>query len=495
MESLVGSRKTISPIERMSSTSPPARSTKSKEGFDAMTSRKKKQRKFCGDETFPEIRLNTAGIDVGATEHWVSVPSDRDSESVRCFGGFTRDLYALADWLKQCGIDSVAMESTGVYWIALFEILEERGFDVALVNAKHLKNVAGRKNDWTDCQWIRIVYSRGLVSASFRPPEQIAVLRSYLRHRKMLVEYAAGHVQHMQKALGQMNLHLHHVISDLTGVTGTKILEAILSGDRDPVRMAALRDRRIKNSPEVIAKALEGNYRPEHVFALKQAFDLYRTYRRQIEACDQQIQQHLREFDSKVNPDQTPLPATRRQRRLSKKRNEIRFDCRRETYRIAGVDLTTIDGIDESTALLILSEVGTDMRPWKTERHFSSWLNLSPNHQISGGKILDRKTRKQKNRLRDALRICAQGLLSSQSALGAYCRRICARIGHPKGIIATARKLACLIYRLLKFGGAYVDKGQQHYEQRYKERVVKNLARRAKDYGYQLVPLGEVQVP
>ena len=460
-----------------------------------MTSLKKKQRKFSGDETLPEIRQNAAGIDVGATEHWVSVPSDRDPEAVRCFGAFTADLHALADWLKGCGIDSVAMESTGVYWIPLFEILEERGFDVALVNAKHLKNVAGRKTDWTDCQWIRIVYSRGLVSASFRPPEQITALRSYLRHRKMLVEYSACHVQHMQKALLEMNLHLHHVISDITGVTGTKIVEAILAGERNAERMAELRDRRIKSSPEVIAKSLVGNYRPEHVFALKQAFDLHRTYRQQIEACDQQIQQHLQELDSKTNPDQNPLPASRRQRRVSKKRNEIRFDCRREAYRIAGVDLTSIDAIDESTALLVLSEIGTDMTPWKTEKHFASWLNLSPNHQISGGKILGRKTRKQKNRLRDALRISGQSLLHSQSALGAYCRRICARIGHPKGIIAAAHKLACLIYRLLKYGGTYVDKGQQHYERRYKERVVKNLARHAKEHGYQLIPLAETQVP
>lgn len=466
-----------------------------KRRFDAMTSRKKRQPKFSSDDNLPRIRANAAGIDVGATEHWVSVPPDRDAESVRRFEGFTPDLYALADWLKTCRITSVAMESTGVYWIPLFEILEERGFEVILVNAKHLQNVAGRKTDWTDCQWIRIVHSYGLVSASFRPSAQVAALRSYLRHRRMLVEYGAAHVQHMQKALMQMNLHLHHVLSDITGVTGSRIIEAMLKGERDPKRLAELRDGRVKSSPETIAKALEGNYRPEHVFALQQAYDLYRFYRLQIDNCDRHIQQHLQTFDSKVDANVKPLPASRRQRRLSKQRNEIRFDCRSEAYRIAGVDLTTIDAIDESTALVILSEIGPDMSPWKTEKHFSSWLNVSPNHRISGGKILDRKTRKQKNRLRDALRICAQSLLHSQSALGAYCRRICARIGHEKGIVATARKLACLIYRLLKFGGAYIDKGQQHYEQRYKERVLKNIARRAKDYGYQLVPLPDALVP
>jgi hypothetical protein len=304
----------------------------------------------------------------------------------------------------------------------------------------------------------------------------------------MLVEYGAGHVQHMQKALMQMNLHLHHVLSDITGVTGTRIIQAILNGERDPQRLAELRDGRVKSSAETIAKALQGNYRTEHVFALKQAFDLYHFYRQQIDECDRQIQLHMRTLDSKVDPTVHPLPPSRRQGRYSKKRNEIRFDARRESYRISGVDLTTIDAIDASTALLILSEIGTDVRPWKTEKHFASWVNLSPNHRISGGKILARNTRKQKNRLRDGLRIAAQSLLHSQSALGAYCRRICARLGHPKGIIATAHKLACLIYRLLKFGGAYTDKGQQHYEQRYKERVLKNIARRAKEYGYQLVP-------
>lgn len=459
-----------------------------------MTRKRNKQGKDCGNETLPEIRANAAGIDVGATEHWVSVPSDRDSEPVRCFGAFTRDLYELAEWLKRCGIDSVAMESTGVYWIPLFEILEERGFKVDLVNARHLQNVSGRKADWSDCQWIRIIHNRGLLSGSFRPPDQIAALRSYLRHRKMLVEYAACHIQHMQKALTQMNLHLHHVISDITGVTGRKIIEAILAGDRDPVRMAELRDCRIKSSPEVIVKALEGNYRPEYVFALRQAFDLYKTYRMQIEACDQQIAGHLQQLEPKADSDKTPLSKPRK-RNVRKRRNELQFDGRTQAYRIAGVDLTTIDGIDESTALLALSEAGTDVRSWKTEKHFASWLNLSPNHQISGGKILNRHTRKQKNRLRDALRIAAQSLLHSQSALGAYCRRICARIGHPKGIIATARKLACLIYRLLKFGGAYVDKGQQHYEQRFKQRAVHYLAQRAKQHGYQLVPINDVQVP
>jgi transposase len=460
-----------------------------------MTSPKKKQPKMQSVEDLPPLRANAAGIDVGASEHWVSVPPARDVQPVRSFSAFTKDLHALADWLKACGIDTVAMESTGVYWIPLFEILEQRGFEVILVNARHLKNVAGRKTDWTDCQWIRIVHMYGLLSGSFRPPAQIAALRSYLRHRKMLVEYGASHVQHMQKALMEMNLHLHHVISDITGVTGMKILQAILDGEQDPRRLAELRDGRVKSTPEVIAKALEGNYRTEHLFTLKQAVELYRFYRQQIDDCDASIQKHMQALDSKMDPKQNPLPASRRQFRSAKRRNEIRFDCRSEACRIAGVDLTTIDSIDESTALLVLSETGPDMAPWKTEKHFTSWLNLSPNHRISGGKVLNRSTRRQKNRVRDALRICAQSLIHSQSALGAYCRRICARTGTPKGIIATARKLACLIYRMLKFGQNYVDKGQEHYEQSYKQRALKNIAHRAKDFGFQLVPIAEQLVP
>jgi transposase len=459
-----------------------------------MTSRKKKQSKS-GDDSLAALRENAAGIDVGATEHWVSVAPDRDSEPVRRFATFTPDLKALADWLNVCGIKTVAMESTGVYWIPLFEMLEERGFEVHLVNARQLKNVAGRKSDWTDCQWIRVVHTYGLLSASFRPPDQIVALRAYLRHRKMLVEYASNHVRHMQKALMQMNLQLHHVLSDITGVTASRIIEAILKGERDAQRLAEFRDGRVKNSVATIAKALDGNYRAEHVFTLKQAYDLYQFYRKQIDDCDQHMQQHVDSLDSKIDLQTNPLPKSRRQGRHSKKRNEIRFDARQQAYRITGVDLTTIDGIDESTALQTLSEIGTDVAAWKTEKHFASWLNLSPNHRISGGKILERQTRNHHNRTRDALRMSAQSLLNSQSALGAYCRRMCARLGHPKGIIATAHKLACLIYRLLKFGGTYIDKGQEYYEKRYKERALKNIARQAKQHGFQLVPISNVLVP
>lgn len=457
-----------------------------------MANTKKRQLKV--EEDLPRIRPNAAGIDVGATEHWVSVPPDRDAEPVRRFGAFTHDLYALAAWLKSCGIDTVAMESTGVFWIPLFEILEAEGLQVLLVNAKHLRNVAGRKADWTDCQWIRIVHSYGLLRGSFRPDGEVAALRAYLRHRQMLVQSAAAHVQHAQKAMTQMNLHLHHVLSDMTGVTGTRIVEAILEGERDPKRLAQLRDERVKSDEQTIMKALEGNYRPEHVFTLRQAWKLFQFYRVQIEDCDHEIQRHLQSFESKITPTVDPLPASRRKKR-KKRRNEIRFDCRTELYRATGVDLTSIDGIDESTALVIYSEIGSDVRAWATEKHFTSWLNLSPFHRISGGRILSRKTPKQKNRVRDSLRMSAHNLLKSQTALGAYARRICARLGPPKAIIAIARKLACLIYRLLRFGGSYVDQGAQYYEERYKQRLLKSINRRAKELGYQLVPLSNPALP
>src|SRR5262245_51219844 len=322
MDSLVEVQRLLPRLGESLTFAPGPKHKPTKRRFDAMRSPKRKQVKFSVAEDLPRIRQNAAGIDVGATEHWVSVSGDRSSEPVRRFGAFTGDLYALADWLKACRIDSVAMESTGVYWIPLFEILEERGFEVALVNAKHLKNVAGRKTDWSDCQWIRIVHAYGLLSASFRPPAAIAALRAYLRHRKMLVEYAACHVQHMQKALMQMNLQLHHVLSDITGVTASRIIEAILNGERDAQRLAAFRDGRVKNSVETIAKALAGNYRAEHVFTLKQAYDLYQFYRNQIDDCDQHIQQHVDRLDAKIDLQTNPLPKSRRQGRHSKKRNE-----------------------------------------------------------------------------------------------------------------------------------------------------------------------------
>lgn len=432
----------------------------------------------------PQIRANAGGIDVGASEIWVDVGS-KDAKPVRRFETFTADLNEMADWLKCCGIQSVAMESTGVYWIPSCQILESKGIEAVLVNARYAKNVSGRKSDMLDCQWLRVLHSYGLLAASFRPADDIGVLRAYMRHRQMLVEYAAAHIQHMQKALTQMNLQLQHVISDISGATGMRIIRAIVAGERDRNRLAAMRDVRTKADQNTIAKALDGDYRPEHLFVLKQSLELFDSYQKQIDACHQQIAEHLRSLESKANPIEAPKPTRRTKKN---RRNQPSFPIREEAFRISGVDLTQIDGINETAALGLLAEIGVDMSPWKTEKHFASWLTLCPNNKISGGKVLHRSTRKSASRARDIFRLCAQSLLGSRSALGAFCRRMCGRLGAPKGIIAAAHKLAVLVYRTIKFGSHYRDIGQAAYEQQYKERALKHLARKARDFGFQLVP-------
>ncbi len=277
--------------------------------------------------SFPLLNVNAAGIDIGSEEHWVAVPADRDEQPVRKFGCFTADLYALADWLKKCQIQTVAMESTGVYWIPLFQVLESRGFEVKLVNARHVKNVPGRKTDVQDCQWLQRLHTYGLLSGSFRPPDQICVLRSYWRHRDNLIRYAAAHVQHMQKALTEMNIQLAKVLSDITGESGMRIIRSILAGERDPLKLAQMKDRRVKSPIEQIVKALEGDYRPEHLFALRQAVELYDFYHRQIQACDVQIAECFKQFDSKVDLQTNPLPPSKRGRKKPR-RNEPHIDFR-----------------------------------------------------------------------------------------------------------------------------------------------------------------------
>jgi transposase len=451
-----------------------------------MGRRRNKQSRIGFHEGLKQIRNDAAGIDVGARELWVDVGPYNDSEPVRRFETFTADLYAMADWLVRRGIKTVAMESTGVYWIPACQILERRGVEVFLVNAAYTKNVSGRKSDMLDCQWLRTLHSYGLLPASFRPTAEIGVLRTYLRHRQMLIEYAAGHIQHIQKALGQMNLQLAHVVSDITGATGMRIIRAILDGERDRRKLAELRDPRTKANAEIIAKSLEGNYTAEHLFTLRQAVELLDYYQRQIQNCDGQISDQLKAMESRI--DAAPQPLKPARSRQSKKRNQPNFDCRGEAYRISGVDLTQIDSISGSTALTLIAEVGVDMNRWSTEKHFASWLTLCPNNKVSGGRVLQRSTRKSASRARDTLRLCAQSLLRSGSALGAYCRRMCQRLGEPKGITAAAHKLALLVYRMLKFGRDYVDIGQDEYQRKYKDRMLKRLARRAKDFGFQLVP-------
>ena len=430
------------------------------------------------------VNLDAAGIDIGAAEHWAAVPPGRNTEGqdVRRFGAFTGELCALADWLKQCGIQTVAMESTGVYWIPLYELLVERGFEVLLVDARQAKNVPGRKTDVLDCQWLQELHTYGLLRGAFRPVDQVCILRSYLRQRSMLVSYASHHIQHMQKALEQMNLKLSHVVSDITGLTGRGIIKAILSGERDPVKLAKLRDPRCKSSEATVARALEGHYREEHLFTLQQAVELVEFYQQQMTACDRQIEACLQQFEEKSS--ETPVTTRRRKRRRG-----IAFDARSYLYRMTGIDLTQIDSIEGNTALTVISEIGLDMNRWPTEKHFGSWLGLAPGSKVSGGKRLSGRTKPSANRAAAALRLAAQSLNQSQSALGAYFRRLKARLGALKALTAAAYKLARIVYRMLKYGAGYVDQGEATYEQRYRDRLLRNLKRRAVELGFQLTAI------
>ena len=436
-------------------------------------------------EGLSQLNRNAAGIDVGATSHYVAVPAERAEQPVQEFEAFTADLYRLADWLGECGVETVVMESTGVYWIPLFGVLEERGFQVMLVDPRRIKNVPGRKTDVRDCQWLQQLHTYGLLSGAFRPDGDIRRLRSYLRQRAMLVEYASHHVQHMQKALTQMNVKLHHVISDVTGKTGMDIMEAITGGERNPRKLARLRDPRIKADEKTIAKSLQGHWREEHIFELDQALELYRFYQDKIAECDREIEAQLERFEDQSHGD---LPAAKSGRRRSKG-NAPRFDVWTHLYRMTGVDLTRIDGVDGYTALKVVSEIGTDMTKWPSAKHFASWLGLSPHNRITGGKVISSKTKPSASRAAAALRLAANTLHRSDSALGAFLRRKKAQLGAPKAITATAHKLARLIYTMLRDGQEYADAGAEYYEQQYQDRALRAAKRRAAQLGYQLVPL------
>jgi transposase len=431
----------------------------------------------------PVINAQAAGIDVHAKQHWVAVPGE-----VRTFGTCTADLELLADWLQACGITTVAMESTGVYWIALFELLERRGFTVQLISAWQTKRAPGRpKTDCLDCQWIQRLHSYGLLTPSFRPADQVAVLRSYLRQRQMLITYAGQHIQHIQKALEQMNVKLTEVLTDVTGVTGLAIIKAILKGQRDPVALAKRRNHRCKHTEEQIARALKGTWRAEHLFALKQALALYEYYHEKLRECDEQLRAHLQTFADRSQGKTLAAPTGRRTRRWQPA-NALHFDVRQALYRMSGVDLTVLEGIDANTALVILSEIGIDMSKWPTEKHFTAWLGLCPQHQGSAGKIKSRHVRRGANRAARALRMAGQACYHAKNALGAFYRRIQARAGGPKAVVATARKIATRVYRLLKYGLDYVRQEMDAYEEAYRQRVLTGLTRKARELGYQLQP-------
>ena len=432
---------------------------------------------------FSTVHPDAAGIDVGSRFHVVAVAADRDPEPVRTFSSFTHELHRLADWLAAVGISTVAMESTGVYWIPIFEILEARGFEVLRVNASHVKHVPGRKTDVNDAQWIQQLHQYGLLRGSFRPAPAVVALRAYLRQRARLLQYAAAHTQPMQKALTQMNVQLHHVVSDITGATGMRIVRAIVAGDRDPVALARHRNGRCKASPATIQAALVGNYRDEHVFALRQALELYDAYHRCLADTDGEIERALARLCADVPPPATPLPAPRLKARRAK---DPTFDVRAALHALLGVDLTQIHGLGPSVALTLVGECGTDMSQWPTAKHFTSWLALAPRNKVSGGKVLSSTTRRSANRAAVGLRLAAVAVGKTDTALGAFYRRLGARAGKAKAVTATARKLAVLFYNTLRYGLEYADPGASYYEARYRQRAVANLRRRAKSLGFNL---------
>lgn len=433
------------------------------------------------------VHPRAAGIDIGAEEHYVAVPPQLDVEGkpVRSFRAFTADLNRLADWLQKCGIETVAMQSTGVYWMALYDVLEVRGFKVFVVNAQHTKNLPGRKSDVQECQWMLQLHVYGLLKNSFRPPEEIRTLRSYWRLRQEHVAEAASCIQRMQKAMIQMNLQLTNVLNDISGVTGMKIIRAIVNGERDRYQLAACRDGNVKASEEEIAVSLEGTWRQEHLFALKQQLGNYDHYQKQIRECDQQLHQHLQTLEEKGDVDK--LPPVERSKRARGHVPEG-FDLRAELYRISGVDLTRIDGINALTAQTVLAEIGPDVSSFPTEGQFASFHGLCPANEKSGGKVLKRGTRKVKSRVSTALRIAARSLHKSDSYLGAKYRRLRSRLGAPKAITAMAHVLGRLIYRMLKYGEEFVDKGSQYYEEKLRSRNLDKLERQAAAMGMTLVP-------
>src|SRR5438094_917443 len=439
---------------------------------------------------------NAAGVDVGNSTHYVVRP-DQDPNPVRRFDCFTADLHRLADWLEQCGVTTVAMQSTGVYWIPLYEILDARGMEVYLVNARHTKNLPGRKSDVQESQWLLKLHTYGLLRNSFHPAAAIRVIRTYWRQRGDHVRAISTSIQRMQKTLTQMNIQLANVISDLRGWTGMRIVRAILAGERDPYALAALSHPGIRATRDAIAKSLEGTWQPDLLFVLHQEVALYDVYQQRIAECDQALQDHLKGFadritDTPAEGDAPSATSRHRPRSTPKRRRKAgshapQFDLSRELHRISGVDLTRIDGVDVGVAQTLISEVGLDMSRWQDEHHFASWLGLCPDNRITGGKVIRRGTRHVINRAATALRIGATTLLRSQSYLGAQYRRLRGRLGAPKAITAMAHKLAVLVYRLPRWGHEYVDKGMQYYEERHREQQIRLLKKRAAKLGLVVV--------
>lgn len=449
----------------------------------------------------PVIHPHAAGIDVGSKEHYVCVPEDAVGQGqlpVRSFGAFTKDLDELVEWLQACGVGTVAMESTGVYWIPLAQKLDEAGIEMVLVNARHLRHVPGRKSDVKDCQWLQQLHSYGLLDGSFRPAQDICALRSLTRHRQNLTQGAGREVQHMQKALQQMNVHLHHVVSDLNGDTGLRILDSILAGERDPKELVKLRDPKCrKSTQEQMEAALKGHWREEHLFVLKQALQTYRHLCQQLEGCDRQIEELLAKLTlpEPPQPPEPPAPNPPAAKKQRKKRpfsarpggTGLKRDLTAELTRICGTDLTQVIGLNVLSVLILVSEIGLDMSRWRSAKAFCSWLGLCPGNKVSGGKVLNSATPHVINRVSILLRTVAPSVGRSDTVLGVFHRRMRARLGPAAANTATARKLASIVYHLLRYKEGYIEADRTSYELRFRAYRIKRLRKQAQELGFDLV--------
>ena len=459
----------------------------------AQGKRDRKRKGMCLEDR-PILEVNAAGIDIGAREIFVAVTPDRAEDPVQVFSTFTEDLERMAQWLVSCGVSTVAMESTGVYWIPLYDVLEKHGIRPCLVDARGMKNVPGRRTDWHECQWLQFLHSVGLLRAAFRPDGEVCAVRSLMRHRNDLVQMTNQHIQHIHKALTQMNVQIHHVIDDITGVTGSAIVDAIVAGQRNPLELAKLRDPRIKASEETIVKSLQGTWRPEHLFTLKQSRQMYRHYQEQIAACDEEIEKLLVTFQPRVDPAEKPLPPDRKKkkhhRRQKKGALNTGFDLRTESYKLFGVDLTQVPGL-MLMVLTLFSEVGRDMSRWKTAGHFVSWLALCPDNDITGGRVAWREMRRVHNRAGELFRMAAYSLHHDRSPLGDYLRRMKSKLGPPGATTATAHKIAIIFYTMVKKQVEYDATLWAERDAEREKRFEAKIKRQAQQLGYKLVPIEE----
>jgi transposase len=455
--------------------------------------RKKSKRTPGIEEAHPfsgmsRVNPNAAGVDIGAVEIFACVSGDEATQIVKAFGNYTVDLQALGGWLKQYGIRTVVMESTGVYWIPLFEELERQGFECLLISSRSLRRVPGKKSDITDSQWIQTLHSYGLLEGSFRPQADLVSLRSMLRHRAQLMEHRAPHILHMQKELLQMNAQLSQALSDVMGETGRAIIRAIVAGVRSPKLLSTLRDPGCKHSEEEIEKALTGTWREEHLFVLKQSLELYDFYTRQVEACDAEIDRMYGLIRPDWEAGELPPIPKKKQSSHSKNAPKNVWEIRQHLKRITGVDISLVDGFGVSLAQTVIMEVGTDMGKFPSEKHFSSWLGLAPKHEISGGKVLKNKTLKTKNRAGQAFRMAAQSVKQADCPFGMLYRRLRSRLGPAQATVATAHAIARVVYRMLKYQVEYEPLSVSEYEKRNHDRQIKYLEKKAAKFGFQLAP-------